>query len=72
MCKSKSVNKQLEQILIDRQDYDFHFIVSYNTVLNPTALRKAKIGYNFGLSECSRVKHVSKIVPFHSNVKHGQ
>ena len=24
--------------------------------LNPTALRKAKIVYNFGLSECSRVK----------------
>ena len=23
---------------------------------NPTAPRKAKIGYNFGLSECSRVK----------------
>ena len=25
-------------------------------VLNPTALRKAKIAYNFGLSECIRVK----------------
>ena len=24
--------------------------------LNPTAFRKAKITYNFGLSECSRVK----------------
>ena len=24
--------------------------------LNPTALRKAKIAYNFGLSECNRVK----------------
>ena len=24
--------------------------------LNPTALRKAKIVYNFGLSECNRVK----------------
>ena len=24
--------------------------------LNPTALRKAEIAYNFGLSECSRVK----------------
>ena len=23
--------------------------------LNPTALRKAKIAYNFGLSECNRV-----------------
>ena len=24
--------------------------------INPTALRKAKIVYNFGLSECNRVK----------------
>ena len=24
--------------------------------INPIALRKAKIAYNFGLSECSRVK----------------
>ena len=23
---------------------------------NPTALRKAKIAYNFGVSECNRVK----------------
>ena len=26
------------------------------SLLSPIALRKAKIGYNFGLSECSRVK----------------
>ena len=26
--------------------------------LNPTALRKAKIVYNFGLSKCNRVKAV--------------
>ena len=25
-------------------------------MLNPTALRKAKIAYNFGLSECNRVQ----------------
>ena len=25
-------------------------------LFNPTALRKAKIAYNFGLSECNRVK----------------
>ena len=25
-------------------------------IFNPTALRKAKIVYNFGLSECNRVK----------------
>ena len=28
----------------------------YVTVFNPTALRKAKIVHNFGLSECNRVK----------------
>ena len=27
---------------------------------NPIALRKAKIAYNFGLSECNRVKAVDK------------
>ena len=27
-----------------------------NTIINPIALRKAKIVYNFGLSECNRVK----------------
>ena len=27
-----------------------------NIHLDPTALRKAKIVYNFGLSECNRVK----------------
>ena len=33
-------------------------------LLNPVALRKAKIVYNFGLSECSRVKS-KKIVCRH-------
>ena len=33
--------------------YDFHC-----PVLNPTALRKAKIVYSLGLSECNRVKKV--------------
>ena len=28
------------------------------TTLNPIALRKAKIAYNFGLSECSMVKEI--------------
>ena len=33
------------------------------TYLNPVALRKAKISYNFGLSECNRVQglHTQKI-----------
>ena len=29
----------------------------------PTALRKTKIAYNFGLSECSRVKVIISVVP---------
>ena len=30
-------------------------------IFNPTALRKAKIVYNFGLSECNRIK-LSKLL----------
>ena len=33
----------------------------YQVIVNPVALRKAKIVYNFGLYECSRVKLVMKI-----------
>ena len=31
--------------------------IALNMSFNPTALRKAKIAYNFGLSECNRVKY---------------
>ena len=31
-----------------------------NFLINPIALRKAKIVYNFGLSECNRVKELAK------------
>ena len=31
----------------------------YGTTLNPIALRKTKIVYNFGLSECNMVKLIS-------------
>ena len=31
---------------------------------NPIALRKAKVAYNFGLSECNRASIFCKIVPF--------
>ena len=34
----------------------FPEIISLSMHLNPIALRKAKIVYNFGLSECNRVK----------------
>ena len=33
-------------------------IFCHQIVFNPIALRKAKIVYNFGLSECNRVKQV--------------
>ena len=33
-----------------------HMVFAKREVLNPIALRKAKIAYNFGLSECNRVK----------------
>ena len=32
------------------------FLIGADSFLNPIALRKAKIVYNFGLSECNRVK----------------
>ena len=37
---------------------------------NPVALRKAKIVYNFGFSECNRVKKADKhgSVPVHRKV----
>ena len=34
----------------------YRSLVSENPVLNSIVLRKAKIVYNFGLSECNRVK----------------
>ena len=33
-------------------------LIMHSSWLNPIALRKAKIVYNFGLSECNRVIHV--------------
>ena len=30
--------------------------------INPIALRKAKIVYNFGLSECNRIKHPKQLL----------
>ena len=34
----------------------FCFVYLQNLLLNPVALRKATVVYNFGLSECKRVK----------------
>ena len=35
-----------------------HFRLTLLVVFNPIALKKAKIAYNFCLSECNRVKHI--------------
>ena len=41
-------------------DAEFLWLIKFNNLsyknYNPIALRKAKIVYNFGLSDCSRVK----------------
>ena len=43
--------------------------ISVRTFINPIALRKAKIAYNFGLSECSRAKTTLQIChKFSSNI----
>ena len=36
---------------------DHYYLESLESNVNPVALRKAKIAYNFGLSECNRVKN---------------
>ena len=40
-----------------------NFVLAY-FVFNPIALRKAKIVYNFGLSECSRVNMPPQVTIF--------
>ena len=47
----KTVQIQLRLLLKKHSDLYLHC-----SLFNPTALRKAKIAYNFGLSECNRVK----------------
>ena len=39
------------------------FAMSVHNHINPVALRKVKIVYNFGLSECYRVKASSGVDP---------
>ena len=41
--------------------------VSFDGSFNSVALRKAKIVYNFGLSECNRVKAGLTLFPSQSN-----
>ena len=37
-----------------------HFKGFFFFDMNPTAIRKAKIVYNFGLSECNRIKKTNE------------
>ena len=37
---------------------EFLFTILFDNIFKPIALRKAKIGYSFGLSECNRVNIV--------------
>ena len=46
-------NKMTPIAFVLLRQYSFAYI---SGIFNPIALRKAKTGYNFGLSECSRVK----------------
>ena len=41
--------------------------IHWVTRFNPIALRKAKIVYNFGLSECNRVKGIYTHLPEKAN-----
>ena len=40
----------------------FIFFFLLNSTLNPIALKKTKIVYNFGLSECNRVKEINMLL----------
>ena len=53
----------------------FTSLESSSILLNPKALRKAKIVYNFGLSECHRVKlftFLTLFIFFQLNLLHRQ
>ena len=49
-----------------KNDVRYHDIFNHicMTPFNPNALRKAKIVYNFGFSECNRVKEDVEILPY--------
>ena len=41
-------------------DFGISGLKGKNFMLNPIALKEAKIAYNFGLSECNRIKAFQK------------
>ena len=51
ICIESCLSLKNAKVLVTLLQY-----VNNYTVFNPTALRKAKIVYNFGLSACNRVK----------------
>ena len=52
-CRKTMLHEKTRQEFYTNDDITGH--LSYRTI-NTIALRKAKIAYNFGLSECNRVK----------------
>ena len=46
--------------LADRIVHSMSLLFGFKAIFNPIALRKAKIIYNFVLSECNRVKLPSR------------
>ena len=51
----KKKNYEFKNLKISKQSFNGLIQISW-VIFNPIALRKAKIVYNFGLSECNRVK----------------
>ena len=49
-----------------------YLLVILRAVVNPVALRKAKIVYSFGLSECRRVKTIQTLIRFSSQEQSDQ
>ena len=44
---------------MQKSSVSYNQLISHKRDLNPIALRRAKIAYNFGLSECNRVKQLA-------------
>ena len=58
MIKNKVIKANLRAINLNLQM--IHHYGAIFEAVNPIALRKAKIVYNFGLSECNRIKEYNR------------
>ena len=60
----REANKKSQKLFPFVKMVDKHGDVFFHhteKLFNPIALRKAKIGYNFGLSECNRVNSAKNV-----------